>query len=134
MASRWDRTRARRVAAPVLLAAAAAIAGCHDSSPTGPSIDVAAACGSPTGVGVDVGVGGVTTVSDAAQMSCIVLPPAGAASEYVFVVANANPVPDVVWRYSVAASGGACRSSTARSAARSSHGFRAASSRCSCRG
>src|SRR5919107_1549753 len=84
-----------------MAAAVAALAACS-SDGTGPAKPKVNCVPSATEQ-LAVPVGGVHVVSGATSLACVTLAGAGGPSEYVFVVANADPKPDVVAQYSVTA-------------------------------
>ena len=68
-----------------LLPIALALAACH-SSPTAPA---GAPCTPAGGSPLALGVGGVAVLSAPATMACVGLPASTAATDYVFIAANA---------------------------------------------
>ncbi|MDQ6827292.1 MAG: hypothetical protein M3081_00320 [Gemmatimonadota bacterium] len=97
----------------VLILCAATMAACgggaHDS--TSPAV-MGTPCTAASSVPVSLQIGQVAVVSNPAQMNCMSVQGTAPTAEYMFVAANANTRPDVIWNYSVSAAAGTAASAT----------------------
>ena len=92
-----------------VLGVASVLAACSDG-PSEPSEKITDACNNP----LSLAPGRVVVLSGPTAVSCITLAQSTAAAEYLFITANANPVPDDLRNYTVSLQASASASSAAR--------------------
>ncbi|MDQ6887347.1 MAG: hypothetical protein M3068_08645 [Gemmatimonadota bacterium] len=85
----------------IIAAALVALAACSNGDPAAPKNSQNGACVAGSALSLDLPVGGVRLLSNPAQVGCAQIAAATTATNYLFVAANANPVPDVFWNFTI---------------------------------